>query len=310
MGDFLVVEGLERRFGRVRALDNLSFRVPEKSVAALVGANGAGKTTTFSIIGGFLRAGAGSVLIDGLSLREYRRSGGLIGLFPQDVQFFEDRSVIRHLLLFAQLSGMSKTQAKNEAERVLNLVKLEEKARERVENLSRGMKVRLGMAQALIAEPPLLLLDEPMAGLDPRMLAIFRDNIDAIRGSATIVISSHDLSELQSLCDYVCMLDHGALVRQGSMEEVLRGASQVVYKLGQHDKKIDEAQRMIEQAILGVSFRFDGPGRLLASFDVQALDVHQVNKQVLSWLLQADFPILSVEGEGSLEQIYLEEIDK
>lgn len=303
MSGFLVIRDLQRRFGRHAALQGLSLDIPRNSVAAFVGANGAGKTTTFSIIGQFIKAHGGSIEVGGVSLAEFRRSGGVIGLLPQDVHFFETRTVARQLLLFARLAGLRGAAARSEVARVLALVKLEDRAESNPENLSRGMKVRLGVAQALIGNPPLVLLDEPTAGLDPVMQRNFRENIEAIRGKTTVVISSHDLRELQALCDYVCIIEAGRLVRQGPLEGILGDVSKVTVQIGANG---DQANALVT-ALPDFHVTVDG-GVLTARFDPQRFQVAEVNRILLSTLLSRGVDILGLESQKTLEESYLETV--
>lgn len=303
MSGFLVVRDLVRSFGRRVALRGLSLDVPRNSVTAFVGANGAGKTTTFSILGQFIRPDSGTVEVDGLPLAEFRRRGGVIGLLPQDVQFFETRTVARQLLLFARLAGLTGRAARDEVERVLALVKLSDRAASNPENLSRGMKVRLGVAQALIGNPPLVLLDEPTAGLDPVMQQNFRENIEAIRGKTTVLISSHDLRELQALCDHVCMIEAGRLVQQGPLDRILGEVSKVTVRIG----ALGDRAGALAAALPGYDLAF-GEGSLTVRFDPRKIDVPAVNRAVLSALLTHGVDILGLDAQKTLEESYLETV--
>jgi len=305
MSAFLIIRDLSRRFGRREALRGLSLEVPKHSVTAFVGANGAGKTTTFSILGQFIRPHGGVIEVDGLPLAKFRRNGGVIGLLPQDVQFFETRTVGRQLLLFARLAGLTGPRARDEVERVLALVKLSERIDSNPENLSRGMKVRLGVAQALIGDPPLVLLDEPTAGLDPVMQQNFRENIEAIRGKTTVLISSHDLRELQVLCDHVCMIEAGRLVRQGPLDRILGEVSKVTVHIG----ALGDRASALAAALSGYDLTF-GEGIMTVRFDPRKLDVPGVNRAVLSALLSHGVDILGLDAQKTLEESYLETVTR
>jgi ABC-type multidrug transport system ATPase subunit len=236
-------------------------------------------------------------------MQEFRRGGGVIGLLPQDVQFFETRTVARQLLLFARLAGFRGAAARSEVDRVLELVKLSDRADSNPENLSRGMKVRLGVAQALIGDPPLVLLDEPTAGLDPVMQQNFRENIEAIRGKTTIVISSHDLRELQALCDYVCIIEAGRLVRQGPLDGILGEVSKVTVQVGAVGEKANGIITALPDFQISM-----GEGNLTARFDPQRFQVAEVNRRVLSVLLSHGVDILGLESQKTLEESYLETV--
>lgn len=302
MKSMLEITNVRRSFGRTKALDGLSLSIPEKSVAAFVGANGAGKTTTFSLVGRFIRPHGGQISVKGLSLKEYFRKGGRIGLLPQDMQFFEDRTIYRQLFLFSQLAGMSAQEARMEVGRVLELTELKDKIHSKPRELSRGMHVRLGIAQALLASPELILLDEPTAGLDPKMIRMFRSVVDSLRGKATLVISSHDLSELEQMCDYVCMIEKGKLVSQGGMQDTLTSSSRVVYQLGASvnmnllSTKLDP----------GFELSLSETNQLLVVYDSSTHTIEDVNQLVLAALMGLKVGILSVHPGRSLEEAFLE----
>lgn len=304
-GAALVLKNLTRSFGKTRALNKLSLTVPEFSVTAFVGGNGAGKTTTFSLVGQFIRPHGGSIEVFGYALSKFRSQGGIIGILPQDMQFFEDRSIARQLLLFACLAGLSGAEAELEVERVLGLVKLSDRAEDLAGELSHGMRVRLGVAQALIGNPPLVLLDEPTAGLDPRMVVDFRECVDAVRGKTTLIISSHDLSELQEMCDYVCMIDHGQLLMEGPMTQMLSGVSSVAFVV----EAIKRDPRELEQQLPAVDIVVSDKQTILVEFDRSRYKMVDINRAVLAWLLNNGMDIIEVKPQRSLEQAFLSATD-
>ena len=306
MNSFLEIENLHRSFGKTKALNGLSLSIPENSISAFVGANGAGKTTTFSVLGQFIRPNQGELRVGGRSLAEFKKQGEFIGILPQDMQYFEDRSVHAQLSLFAKLSGLSSSKAKEEASRVLSLVRLEDKASVKPSELSRGMLVRLGVAQALIAEPKLILLDEPTAGLDPSMVASFRSVVEGLRGKATVVISSHNLSELEELCDYVCIIDKGKLVYQGRMQEVLSKSSSVI--VNTTESKVDLSSLSSELRAIELSQSEDA--QIVATFDPKLMSIEEVNKQLLPALISRGIGITSIRSTQSLEDWYFELLEK
>jgi ABC-2 type transport system ATP-binding protein len=299
----LELENVKRRYGRKYALKGLSIKVARKSITAFIGANGAGKTTAFSLIGGFIKPHGGTIKIAGMSLRKYFLRGGTIGILPQDAGYLENRSVYRQLYLFSRLSGFSNKRGISEALRVLHLVGLEDYANYSAHELSHGMRVRLGVAQALVGNPPLILLDEPTAGLDPKMLSHFREIIRRVRGTTTIFISSHDLSELQSICDNVCMIDRGTTVLQGPMSQMLRDSSRIVYWL----KNFGKNHQGLVAAFPDIQFSFEDESRVIANFNPQKISVPEVNKMILSWCLEKGISVLEVEAKKSLEQTFFEE---
>ena len=203
---------LTRRFGRTRAIDGLTLTLEAGRPIALVGANGAGKTTLLKLLCGFVRPGGGNVRVLGeppgsAALR------GRLACMPQDAAMHPHVSIGRQLAQFATLQGMG-SGSSAEADRVLELVQLREVASSRPGALSHGMRKRVTLAQALIGSPELVLLDEPTAGIDPPNVKIIRDIISAQADRATFIISSHNLDELERLCETVVTLAHGKLTGQ------------------------------------------------------------------------------------------------
>ena len=216
----ITLTGVVRRFGKTVALDDLSFTVPRGSVCALVGENGAGKTTCLSILAGFLTPDAGTVDVLGLGPFHVSTHRGRVGILPQDAEL-PGASTPRELLTaWAQLQGLGRLDAIASAEDCLRTVQLVDRADHRVSTLSHGMRRRLTVGSALVGEPELVLLDEPTAGLDPAQARHLRQALATRRGKATILISSHNLPELESLCDHVVIIERGRCLRADAMGTV------------------------------------------------------------------------------------------
>ena len=209
--------GLGKRYGSVQALDNLELVIEAGEPVALIGPNGAGKTTLLSLLCGYIRASEGTALVLGETPGSGSLSGRLAAL-PQDAHLDPRFSVHRQLRLLARLQGLSKSDSFSEVERVLDVVKLSDSVNKKPGELSHGMRKRVSIAQALIGQPELVLLDEPTAGIDPPNVKIIRDLIRAESGSTTFVISSHNLDELEKLCTSVVYLSHGKLVESGPLD--------------------------------------------------------------------------------------------
>jgi ABC-type multidrug transport system ATPase subunit len=188
----------------------------------LLGPNGAGKTTLFSIIANFLKPNAGNIEVLGIDTLYISRLQGRLSILPQDAQFQTNVPILDQLVFFRLLAGRTKQQAQEEVLRTLDLVGLQSVARRRVGSLSHGMIKRLGIAQAFLGRPEVILLDEPTAGLDPANARQVRDLIKQLQQSTTVLVSSHNLDEVQELCDHVAILNHGRLVLAGSVEEITR----------------------------------------------------------------------------------------
>ena len=220
-----------KRYGRRVALDGLSLVVPRGATCAVIGPNGSGKTTLFAVLAGLLRPNAGDVQLFGEGPFDARRHAGRLGLMPQDAAPSRHATLEQSLRYYAALAGLSPAAAEREAALWLERVRLEDRARSTPGQLSHGMRRRFSVAQAFLGDPELVLLDEPTAGLDPELAAELRSLLGERRGSATLLISSHLLSELEDLCDYAVFIDRGRLVQQGQMRQLLQSDSRVRLKL-------------------------------------------------------------------------------
>ena len=211
-------KGLSKSYGSKHALKQVSITLEAGSPIALVGPNGAGKTTLFSLLCGFITPSSGEVSL----LGEKPGSPALLGRvasLPQDAALDPNLDIITQLTLFASLQGFSSKAAKAEGLRVLTLVDLADSAQQKPKSLSHGMSKRVSIAQALIGSPELVLLDEPTAGLDPANAKKIRDLVKTLSDKTTFIISSHNLDELEKLCDQVLYLEQGQLSQSVSMQE-------------------------------------------------------------------------------------------
>ncbi|OED43303.1 hypothetical protein AB833_04100 [Chromatiales bacterium (ex Bugula neritina AB1)] len=203
-------QSLSKNYGKTRALANVSLQLPAGAPIALIGPNGAGKTTFLSLLCGFIHPSQGSVSVLGHppgSTQALRK----IAALPQDAWLDPTFTIARQLRHYAQLRGLSKSQAHSEPLRVLERVQLADSAQSKPAQLSHGMRKRIMIAQALIGQPQLVLLDEPTAGIDPPNVKIIRELIAAEADNATFIISSHNLDELEKVCDSVVHLAKGQL---------------------------------------------------------------------------------------------------
>jgi len=201
-----------KNFGSKRALNDVSFEIEQGKTTALIGPNGAGKTTLFSVLCGYLKADAGSVNILGHDLGDPKLFSNLAAL-PQDAQLDPRFSLEKQLSFYARLQNLSKSESLKETHRVLELVGLKDNFNSRISELSHGMRKRVCIAQTLINKPKVILLDEATAGLDPVNAREIRNIISELSSEATFILSSHDLSELERLCNNILYLDRGVLTQ-------------------------------------------------------------------------------------------------
>jgi len=309
------INGLSKRFGRTQALDGVSFEVPLHSIFGLLGPNGAGKTTLFSIVANFLKANAGTVEVLGIDTRYISRLRGRLSILPQDAQFQRNVPILDQLAFFRLLAGRTKQQAREEVMHTLDMVGLQSVAKSRVTSLSHGMVKRLGVAQAFLGQPEVILLDEPTAGLDPANARQIRDLIKQLQQSAAIMVSSHNLAEIQELCDHVAILNHGRLVLTGSVDDITRAHRECHLGLSR-SLQDGELQRL--RAIPGVRSieRTASPGtdnnsqaaEYLVTFDLSGdgMDQDTVIAGLLRQILEMGITPRKLTEGRSLENQFLE----
>jgi ABC-2 type transport system ATP-binding protein len=210
-----------KRFGKTQAVDGLDLTVPRGAIFGFLGPNGAGKSTTIRMLTGLLRPSGGQAFVLGKPLAQRLRIGHRVGALVEEPAFYGHLTAWQNLRLLASLSGGARADEMREA---LERVGLADRARHRVSTFSHGMKQRLGIAQALVPRPELLILDEPASGLDPEGLAEVRDLMRSLADDGvTIFLSSHLLAEVEQLCTEVAMISHGRIVTQGALDELVGG---------------------------------------------------------------------------------------
>jgi len=242
-------QNLVKNFGPVQALRGVSLKIPAGSTFGLVGPNGAGKTTLFSIVAGFLRPTSGTVNVLGAAVAGENLLGKL-SVLPQDATFRKGVPMGNQLVLCARLQGYSKAQAESEVQRVLELTGMEGFADRVPDKLSHGMAKRMAIAQALMGDPQIILLDEPLAGLDPAQARRIRLLIQQEAGKRTFLISSHVMADIEMLCTHVAIIKAGEIAAQPSMEELTRREAVAVFTL---EKQPDPGIAAVFEAIDYVS---------------------------------------------------------
>jgi len=219
---FVRIERVTKGYGTLRALDDVSFSIDEGEIFGYIGPNGAGKTTTIKILVGILRSFEGTALVDGHDVRrELPAVQRLLGYLPQEAAFQEWRTVDHALTTFGRLSGLSRADLERRKKEVLGLLGIPEVQHRRIVQLSGGTAQKVGMAQAILHGPRLLVLDEPMAGLDPASRFQFKEVFRALaQDGTTIFFSSHILSDVQDVATRVGILNRGRAVHVGTLEEL------------------------------------------------------------------------------------------
>ena len=209
----LIIDRVSKQYKNRIAVDRISAKL-QPGVYGLLGANGAGKTTLMRMLTGILTPTSGTITFDGIdvSTEDYR---AVLGYLPQDFGYYPEFTAMDFLLYLAALKGIPKTRAKPRAKELLELVSLQDVARKKIKTFSGGMKQRLGIAQALLNDPKLLILDEPTAGLDPKERVRFRNLIQQLGKDSIVLLSTHIVSDIEHIADVILMMKDGQLIYQG-----------------------------------------------------------------------------------------------
>ncbi len=296
-------EGLTKRYAGRAVVDDLSFTVPAGSIFGFLGPNGAGKTTTFAMLCGFVRPSAGCATVLGRPLSDLPRDR--MAALPQDARFHPERTLQDSLQFLAELQGLSPERAVAETERVLAAVDLLEARGVRGRALSHGMAKRFGVAQAFLGAPEVVLLDEPTEGLDPRNAHTVRQMIRAMSGRSTVLVSSHNLAEVEDLCDHAAIIDHGKLVAQSSLADLTGQDQQVLVRLGRAGNDMAGVLRALPR-VGSVEIAANGLSLRLTLRPRPGEPVEDAISEALGALLGCGATVGSVVRGRSLEERFLE----
>ncbi len=296
------IQNVTKNYGRQVVLDNVSFDIPKNSIFGLIGPNGAGKTTLFSLAAGFLKANSGSIHVLGINVEKISKLMGRFSMLPQDAEFQSGIPVLDQLTMFAELNGMNKVEAKEASLEALKIVGLEEVAKKAARSLSHGMSKRVSLCQAFIGNPEVIFLDEPTAGLDPDNARNIRELIRQYAKDKTVVVSSHNLKEIENICHHVAILDNGKLVENSSMDNLVTSRNVIRVELN------EELTAELNDALMGLECVSE-----LISTDSQSFNLVTKNtgrketlKAIYSVMGEHEVYPKSIQEGESLESRFLE----
>ncbi len=304
----LLVENLVKHYGGHEALKGISFHLEEGQIVGLLGQNGAGKSTTMNIITGYLSATSGDVRIQGIDLLEHpNQAKRLIGYLPEQPPLYDKMTVREYLEFVGELKGLKAKDARQEAKDIMEKIRLTERENMLIRHLSKGYKQRVGLAQALIGDPPLLILDEPMVGLDPNQIIEMRSLIRSLAGTHTVMISSHILSEIETICDHIIILDEGKIAaknetkqleqehsNQKQLRVIVKGNDQEIHKLLRESSMV-KRYSMVQEVEKGV-------------FELQVVSAKEedIRDELFLLFAQNQMIVYSINVEQlSLEEVFM-----
>ena len=245
------VSGLTKRYGKNTAVDHLSFRVKKGQIYGFLGPNGAGKTTTMNMLTGYLAPTEGQIRIDGHDISEEPvEARRCIGYLPEIPPLYLDMTPLEYLRFAAELKGVAKEKRESEVERVMEKTQIQDMQERLIRHLSKGYRQRVGLAQALLGDPEVLILDEPMVGLDPKQIIEIRELIRSLGKKHTVILSSHILSEITSICDHVMIISHGKLAASDTPENLshyMKNSDVCELKLRGSREACDQARELLKR---------------------------------------------------------------
>jgi ABC-2 type transport system ATP-binding protein len=296
------VEGLTKDYGSRRAVDNISFHAEKGEILGFLGPNGAGKTTTMRVLTGYMPPSSGKASIAGFDVieqsLEVRRR---VGYVPETVPLYPDMTVSDYLKFMADLRRVP--NADDRVDEVMVLVNIEDRARGYIGNLSKGLRQRVGLAQALIHQPDVLILDEPTIGLDPAQIIEVRNLIRDLGKEHTVMLSTHILSEAQQVCDRVLIINKGKIVAEDTPERLqarLAGVQKVLVKVGGDSDGLEEVVRDVP-GVVRISPSVDG------GLELEMLPGQDIRPHLARAVITANFDLLELRQVSlSLEDIFIE----
>ena len=296
------VKNLTKRYGGVKAVDDISFTAEGGEVVGLLGPNGAGKSTTMNIITGYLGATSGTVLIDGIDILENPKGAkAKIGYLPEIPPLYQDMTVRRYLEFIFDLKKV-RMPKKDHIGEVMEIVKITDVSDRVIKNLSKGYRQRVGLAGALMGNPPVLILDEPTVGLDPKQIIDIRKLIKSLGKKHTIIFSSHVLSEVSAVCDRIVMINNGRIVADAKTEklsETVSGGSVLILEADGSASAVSDAVSSVE----GVKRVTKTAGQ---TYTIEYESGKDVRRGIFNALSKANCPILMMRPGGlTLEESFL-----
>ena len=303
------VTNLVKRYGDHTAVDHLSFQIEKGKIYGFLGPNGAGKSTTMNMITGYIASTEGKVVIDGHDiLEEPEEAKKCIGYLPEQPPLYFDMTVLEYMKFAADLKKIPRKERESMIEEVMDMVKITDMKNRLIKNLSKGYRQRVGLAQAILGYPEVIILDEPTVGLDPKQIIEIRSLIKELKKKHTGILSSHILSEVSAVCDYVLIISHGRLVASDTPDNLSRLAegSNTLNMLIKGEKELIENGLKeidkVKETELGFNEE-EGVWNVSVSTEEQ----EDIREEVFLKMAELHCPILEMKSKKvSLEEIFLE----
>lgn len=303
------VNNLVKRYGDHTAVDHLSFKIEKGKIYGFLGPNGAGKSTTMNMITGYIASTEGTVRIDGHDiLEEPEAAKKCIGYLPEQPPLYFDMTVLEYMKFVADLKKIPKDKKATMIEEVMDMVKISDMRNRLIKNLSKGYRQRVGLAEAIMGYPEVIILDEPTVGLDPKQIIEIRTLIKDLKKKHTVILSSHILSEVSAVCDYVLIISHGKLVASDTPEnlgKLAEGSNTLEMLIKGEKSQIKQALESIE-GVNSVTIEKDEKQNLWST-KVSTEENNDIREKVFYKMSDINSPIYEMKSKKvSLEEIFLE----
>ena len=301
------VRNLVKKYGSHLAVDHLSFVVEKGQIYGFLGPNGAGKSTTMNIMTGYLGATEGEVLVNGHNmLKEPEEAKKRIGYLPEIPPLYTDMTVEEYLKFAAELKKVKRAEIASQVEQVMERIKLTDVRHRLIRNLSKGYKQRVGLAQAVLGFPEIIILDEPTVGLDPMQIIEIRQLIRELAKEHTVILSSHILAEVREVCDYVMIISKGKLVASDTpdhLEHLIEGEETL-------ELEVKGSRRQAESILSGISgvkeAKYEEQGGM-TSIQIQVADQQEIREELFYAFAEEKCPIYRMQiSKATLEDVFLE----
>ena len=303
------VSNLVKKYGDHTAVDHLSFQIEKGKIYGFLGPNGAGKSTTMNMITGYIASTEGKVMIDGHDiLEEPEAAKKCIGYLPEMPPLYFDMTVLEYMKFAADLKKIPRNQKDKQIKEVMDMVKITDMKDRLIKNLSKGYRQRVGLAQAILGYPEVIILDEPTVGLDPKQIIEIRDLIKSLKQKHTVILSSHILSEVRAVCDYVLIISHGKLVASDTpdnLERLAAGSNNLLMKVKGEKDTIRKGLETIE-GVTDVEMSYDSDEELWKT-KLSVQENEDIREKVFYAMAKANCPIYEMQVKRvSLEDVFLE----
>ena len=303
------VSNLVKKYGDHTAVDHLSFQIEKGKIYGFLGPNGAGKSTTMNMITGYIASTEGKVMIDGHDiLEEPEAAKKCIGYLPEMPPLYFDMTVLEYMKFAADLKKIPRNQKDKQIKEVMDMVKITDMKDRLIKNLSKGYRQRVGLAQAILGYPEVIILDEPTVGIAPKQIIEIRDLIKSLKQKHTVILSSHILSEVRAVCDYVLIISHGKLVASDTpdnLERLAAGSNSLLMKVKGEKDTIRKDLETIE-GVTGVEMSYESDEELWKT-KVSIQENVDIREKVFYAMAKANCPIYEMQVKRvSLEDVFLE----